>query len=203
MKLNYVIIFAVLFIINSIPIFAQDLNPGDVVRLTFYNLEDQISGDYFVQQNGNIQFPFIGIVQTRNRKFNDIKQEIETKYDSLYKSPELKILPLYKINIFGEVKNPGFYYATGIEKFSDIWAWAGGETENADLSDIYLIRDNERIELDGEEIIQEGNRLIDTGLKSGDQIYVTRSWWVDARNTTFIFSGIAVLVTIISLVLRK
>ncbi len=202
MKLKLVVILAVLFI-NNIFIFGQDLNPGDGIRITFYNLEDQISGDYFVQQNGNIQFPFIGIIQTRNRKFDDIKQEIETKYDSLYKNPELKILPLYKINIFGEVKSPGFYYATGIEKFSDILALAGGETENADLSDVYLIRDNERIELDGEEIIQEGNRLIDTGLKSGDQIYVTRSWWVDARNTTFIFSGIALLVTIISLILRK
>ncbi len=202
MKLKLVVIFTVL-IINNIFMFGQDLNPGDGVRLTFYNLEDQISGDYFVQQNGNIQFPFIGIILTRNRKFDEIKHEIEIKYDSLYKDPELKILPLYKINIFGEVKNPGFYYATGIEKFSDILALAGGETENADLSDIYLIRDNERIELDGEEIIKEGNRLIDTGLKSGDQIYVTKSWWVDARNTAFIFSGIAVLVTIISLILKK
>ncbi len=197
-----IFILSVLFIYSA-SILAQDLNPGDGVRLTFYNLEDQISGDYFVQQNGNIQFPFIGVIGTRNRKFEEIKKEIEEKYDKLYKDPELKILPLYKINIFGEVRNPGFYYATGIEKFSDILALAGGETENADLSDIYLIRDNERIELDGEEIIQEGNRLIDTGLKSGDQIYVTRSWWVDARNTTFIFSGIAVIITIVSLLVKK
>ncbi len=202
MKLKSIVIFIILFI-SSIPLLAQDLNPGDGVRLTFYNLEDQISGDYFVQQNGNIQFPFIGTLQSRNRKFDDIKREIETRYDSLYKDPELKILPLYRINIFGEVRNPGFYYATGIEKFSDILALAGGQTENADLGDIYLIRDNEKIELDGEEIIQEGNRLIDTGLKSGDQIYVTKSWWVDARNTAFIFSGIAVLVTIISLIIKK
>ena len=202
MKLKSLVIFIILFI-SSIPLLAQDLNPGDGVRLTFYNLEDQISGDYFVQQNGNIQFPFIGTLQSRNRKFDDIKREIETRYDSLYKDPELKILPLYRINIFGEVRNPGFYYATGIEKFSDILALAGGQTENADLGDIYLIRDNEKIELDGEEIIQEGNRLIDTGLKSGDQIYVTKSWWVDARNTAFIFSGIAVLVTIISLIIKK
>ncbi len=202
MKLILMVVLAVIFI-SCISIFAQDLNPGDGIRLTFYNLEDQISGDYFVQQNGNIQFPFIGIVQSRNRKFDDIKQEIEVKYDSLYKDPELKILPLYRINIFGEVKNPGFYYATGIERFSDILALAGGETENADLNEIYLIRNNEQIEIDGEEIIKEGNRLTDTGLESGDQIYLTRSWWVSARNTTFIFSGIAVLVTIIALVLKK
>jgi polysaccharide export outer membrane protein len=202
MQFKWVFFLTVLFI-NSTSLFAQDLNPGDGIRLTFYNLEDQISGDYFIQQNGNIQFPFIGVIQTRNRKFNDVKQEIVDKYDKLYKNPELKILPLYRINIFGEVKNPGFYYATGIERFSDLLALAGGETENADLSDIYLIRNNEQVELDGEEIMKEGNRLTDTGLQSGDQIYVTRSWWVDARNYAFIFSGVAVLITIISLVMKK
>jgi protein involved in polysaccharide export with SLBB domain len=181
---------------------AQELNPGDGIRLIFYNITEQISGDYYIQQDKNLQLPYLGLVSTENKNFVQIRDEVKTKYAELYRDPELTIQPLYRINILGEVRQPGFYYVTDVEKLSGIIALAGGETADADLEDMYIIRDDEELEIDGEQIIKEGGTAKDFGLKSGDRIFVPRQWWVGARNTAVIVSGLAVIVTIISLFVR-
>lgn len=179
-------------------LYSQELNPGDGVRITFYNISDEISGDYFAQQDGNIQLPYIGLIAVVNRNFRDINTEIIAKYDSLYRNPELTVQPLFKINITGEVRTPGVYYVTGIEKMMDVIALAGGETSDADIDNIYIMRENEEITVDAEQIIKDGNKISDIGLKSGDRIFVPRQWWVSARNAGIIISGAALVVTIIS-----
>lgn len=181
---------------------AQELNPGDGVRILFYNIPEKISGDYFIQQDGRIQLPYIGLIETRQRDFKDIQSEISLKYDSLYRDPELTIQPLLKINILGEVRTPGFYYLTGIEKLSGLIALAGGETSDADIENLYIIRNEKELEIDAEELIADGGTVRDIGLKSGDRIFVPREWWVGARNVAVIISGVAVLVTIVSLFVR-
>ncbi len=196
-----ILLFVVLY---SFPlsIFSQRLNPGDGVRISFFNITDQITGDYFVQEDGFLQLPYIGDIQTSSREFSVVRTLIHQKYDSLYKSPELNIQPLYKIYIFGEVRKPGYYYFTGVEKLSDLIAIAGGETSDADLDDIKLIRNNQNMEVDANSLIKKGSGLSDIGLLSSDQIFVPRKWWVSFRNTTFIVSGIAVLATVVGLFVR-
>lgn len=181
---------------------AQNLNPGDGVRVTFLNITDQISGDYFIQQDGNIQLPFIGLVKTTGIDYKEIKKTIFTKYSELYKEPALTIQPLLKINILGEVRTPGYYYVTDIEKMSGILALAGGVTGAAATDEIYIIRDGQEIELSKSEVIERGNTAADIGLKSGDRIFISRSFWADAGQYGLILSGIAVLATLLSIVLR-
>jgi polysaccharide export outer membrane protein len=199
-KVFIIIIFLANFSLESLS--AQELNPGDGVKVTFFNITDPISGDYFVQQDGNIQLPYIGLILVIGREFIAIEKDIFTKYDSLYKNPELTIQPLYKISIMGEVRRPGIYYATGVEKLVDLMALAGGETSDADLDDIYIIRQDQEIKVDAQNIVEQGADLGDIGLKSGDRIYIPRRWWVSARNTGIIISGAAVIVTLISLFMR-
>ena len=97
----------------------------------------------------------------------------------MYKDPHLSVNALFRINILGEVTNPGFYYVSDSEKFTAILAFAGGTTEDADLGNIKLIRNFESIGLDVETIIQEGSKASDFGLQSGDQVFVPRRWWAD------------------------
>jgi polysaccharide export outer membrane protein len=181
--------------------YAQELNPGDGVRITFLDIKDEISGDYFIQSNGFIQLPFIGIINTTNRDFKDFKAQIEFRYDSLYRDPVLTVNALFRINVLGEVTNPGFYFITEMEKFTAILALAGGTTGNADLESIYLIRNNQEINLDVNTILAEGSVVTDFGLQTGDQIYVPRTWWADARGFTIILSALALVVTIIAIIL--
>lgn len=201
MKKSYLFIY-LLTIFTSFN-FAQKLSPGDGVRIIFLNITDQISGDYYIQQDGNLQLPFIGLVKTTNVDFKVLKQTIFNMYSELYKDPTLTIQPLLRINILGEVRTPGYYYVTDVEKMTGILALAGGVTGAAATDDIYIIRDGKEIRLSKSEVIEKGNTAADLGLQSGDRIFIPRSFWADAGQYGLILSGIAVIATLISLLLRK
>ncbi len=195
-------ILIIFFAISNYFTEAQQLNPGDGVRITFLNITDQITGDYFIQQDGNLQLPFIGLVKTTNIDYKEIKNTIFKKYSDLYKDPALTIQPLLRINILGEVRTPGYYYVTDIEKMSGILALAGGVTGAAATDDIIIIRGGQEIELSKSEVIEKGNTAADLGLQSGDRIFIPRSFWADAGQYGLILSGIAVIATLLSLLLR-
>lgn len=191
-------LFTTFFIFMSLILYAQidEVNPGDGIRISFLDVQDVITGDYYIQPNGLLNLPVIGIINTTNKDFNEIKSIIEARYDSLYKDPHLSVNALYRINILGEVENPGFYFVSDSEKFTAILAFAGGTTEDADLGNIKLIRNFEALELDVETIVQEGGTVTDFGLQSGDQIFVPRSWWSDNYGwVTILVSVTALLVT--------
>jgi len=195
-----------LFIFLAISVYspfllAQKLNPGDGVRITFLNITDEITGDYNIQQDGNIQLPFIGLVQTNNIDYKEIKQIIYKKYSELYKDPALTIQPLFKINILGEVRTPGYYYVTDIETLTGMLALAGGVTGSASSGEFYIIRNDEEINLDVDELIERNKTASDIGLQSGDRIFVPRSFWADASQYGIILSGLAVLTTLLVVVL--
>jgi len=199
------IIFIISFIITGlISLEAQILEPGDGVRISFYNITDEdISGDYYIQQNGILQLPYIGLLNIKERNFNLVQSEIETKYDSLYTGVELIVLPLFRISVLGEVRTPGVYYVTGVEKLLDVIALAGGETADSDMSEIYVERKNQEFIFDAEELIegQSEQEQKDFYLKSGDRVYVSRRWGT-ARSTALIISAAGLLVAIAALVTR-
>ena len=199
---NIIIVFTIfLSILNCNNSLAQELNPGDGIRVTFLDITDEISGDYFIQPDGVFHLPFIGIIDANARDFKDIKVEIINSYNSLYKNPKMTIHALFRINVLGEVNNPGFYYVTDVEKFTTILALAGGTTGSADLEAISIIRDHKELELDVNTIITEGDSATDFGLRSGDQIFIPRTWWAD-RGITILISGIALVVTIIAVIIK-
>ncbi len=178
------------------------LVPGDGIRIFLYNIAETVSGDYFIESDSTIRLPFLSKIYVGSRDFEDIKKEIYTEYDKIYKNPELAVLPLFKVNILGEVRTPGAYYVTGVEKLSDLIAKAGGTTADADLDDIYVLRNDKEFIVDGEDIILDGDKSNDITMQSGDRVYVSRQWWVSARNTSFLISAVAVVISIIGLFLR-
>ena len=109
MKNSLLILFTTLSIFLSLSLYAQELNLGDGVRISFLDIDDVITGDYYIQPNGLLHLPFIGVIKTSNLDFKEIKSKIEFRYDSLYKNPQLTVNALFRINVLGEVRNPGFY----------------------------------------------------------------------------------------------
>lgn len=203
MKKLSVIFFITFSIFVSLNSYAQKINPGDGIRISFLDIKDITTGDYYIQPNGLINLPLIGIIDTKNKDFEEIRAEIISRYSSLYKNPQLSVNALYKINILGEVKNPGFYYVSNDEKFTALLAYAGGATEAADLNDIKLIRNFKQINIDVETIIQEGSTMSDIELQSGDQVFVPRTWWADnAVWVTIAISAAALIATTYAIFFR-
>jgi len=196
------IVFSVLILLTPQLTSAQKLIPGDGVRLTFYNVGEIITGDYFVQQDGILQLPYAGILQATDKDYKVLKSVILVKYDSLFRDVELIISPLYRIKVLGEVGAPGVYYATGVEKLLDMIAIAGGETQDSDMGEILLVRKEERIIFDAEEIMDGDNEILDFFVRSGDIIFVTRRWWVAGQNAAFLITAAAFLVTTFAVVTR-
>ena len=186
----------ILFITINCKNYSQTLQPGDGLKLIFFNITDSISGDYYIQDDGTISLPYLGKIVAAGVNTDSLKTEIYDKYSSLYKNPELTILPLIRVNIFGEVKTPGFYYVTGTDKLSDLIAKAGGTTTDADLSDIVITRNGKEIQINGNKIIESGSKLDDIGLQSGDQIDVTRKWF-SGTTSTIIISAIGIVASLI------
>lgn len=199
-KLHFVFVFICTF---SPYIFSQVLSPGDGVRITFLNIQDEITGDYYIQQDGNLQLPFIGIVKTTNINYKEVNKIIFSKYSELYKDPALTIQPLFRINIQGEVRTPGYYFVTDIETITGILALAGGVTGSAATDDVYIIREGEEIQLSKSDLIEKGNTAADIGLQSGDRIFIPRSFWADAGQYGIILSGLALLTTVLIVVIGK
>lgn len=181
---------------------SEQFTLGDGVRVTLYNISDQVSGDYYVQTDGNIQLPFIGLINTVDKDFKSIQTEIVAKYETLYKNPEITVQPLYKIRILGEIQKPGIYYVTGVEKLSDVIALAGGGTEDANLNKIYFIQDDKKVNINAKEMLEKGKKISDIGLKSGDQVYVPRRW-LSLRKASVILTAVAVSATIVNIVIRS
>ena len=187
----------VLFISFSIASKAQTLKPGDGLRLIFYNISDSISGDYYILEDGSVSLPYLGKIRATNRNIDSLKQEILNKYSNLYRNPELTVLPLIRVNIFGEVRNPGYYYVTGTDKLADLIAKAGGTTPEANIGNITITRDGKELDVDGEKIMENGDKLEDMGLQSGDQIYVARKWFSGSTQAILIAS-LSVLTAIVT-----
>ena len=200
MKNILIFLTLVITLSTSLESQAQKLSAGDGVRISFLDIKDIITGDYFIEPTGLLQLPFIGIINTTDKDIKEIISEIEFRYDSLYKNPQLTVYALFRINVLGEVNNPGFYYVSEVEKFTAILALAGGTTGNADLESIRLLRNFEEIQLDVETIIKEGSSATDFGLQSGDQIFVPRTWWADAKGLTILISAASLVVVIIALI---
>lgn len=182
---------------------AQSLQLGDGVRITFYNIEEPISGDYYVMQDWMIQLPYLGLVPVRNKAFDSLRTSIIDSYGTIYREPELTVQPLFRINVLGEINTPGIYYVTGFEKLTDLLAQAGGETEQADLDKIFLIRNGEQIDINAKKILKQGQILQDFGLESGDQIYVSRVGLVSFRNASLLISGLGVAATIAAIFITR
>ena len=190
---------SVMLLLANISLLGQQLKPGDGIRITFFNIEDSVKGNYYVQDNGMIHLPYLGLVNTREVNFSELRSNIISDYSEIYRNPEINIQPLLRINIFGEVQNPGVYYLTGFETLTDLITIAGGETSDSNIENISIIRNESKLNVDLNLFLNGKNILSNIGIESGDKIYVPRRWWVGARDASIVVSGVAVLVALAGL----
>lgn len=121
------------------------LGAGDKVRVTVYGEED-LSGEFQVDGTGYLRLPLIGQVAAGGRTAYQLEGDVENALENGYlKSPRVSIevtayRPFY---IIGQVNRPGQYPYTSNMTALDAVGIAGGFTDHAVESTLYVRHEGE------------------------------------------------------------
>ncbi len=172
------------------------LQPGDLVRLRIWR-EPDLSGDYRVDENGQAVFPKIGPLPISRLSTDSLKSLLMSSYALFLRNPSVEVTFLRRINVLGEVKNPGLYDADPTMTVADVVAMAGGVTPDGNSKKFELLRQGQG----GSTRISSQSRLADSPLRSGDQLRVPQRSWL-SRNGTVVAAGITAAAIIATAAIR-
>ena len=128
---------------------AHHLSPGDKLKISVFN-EPDLTGDYAIDENGNIAFPLVGELKAAGLGVDDFKANlVERLQGGFVRNPRVNIdvLNYRPINIIGEVKNAGQYpYRPGMTA-QDVAAIAGGYTYRANENTLHVTRGTNKTQI--------------------------------------------------------
>lgn len=158
----------------SVPLWAENsettgndtsyhLGSGDKLKITVFNQED-MNGEYTVDGAGNVSLPLIGTIAAKDMTLNEFENKLKGKLSPDYLlNPKIaiQVLNYRPFYILGEVKKPDSYpYVSGMTYLTAI-AIAGGFTNRAKESFVYVIHgsnpEQKEIETKLEESVQPGD----------------------------------------------
>ncbi|MEO8453197.1 MAG: polysaccharide biosynthesis/export family protein [Gemmatimonadota bacterium] len=172
------------------------LQPGDMVRLKIWR-EPDLSGDYRVDENGTAVFPKIGALPVGRLSTDSLKSLLVMGYAQFLQNPTVEVTFLRRINVLGQVKNPGLYHVDPTMTVADVVAMAGGVISDGNPNKIELLRDGQRLPAQ----IYMQSRVADSPLRSGDQLRIPQKSWL-SRNTAVVAAGITAAALVVTAVLR-
>jgi protein involved in polysaccharide export with SLBB domain len=121
------------------------LQPGDKIRVVVFG-EDKLSGEYELDQAGQISVPLSGTIKAQGLTQAQLEQALAQKFRSEYlRNPKVTvtIATLAPYYMMGEVKTPGqFTYRSGLNVLTAM-AIAGGPTYRANRSTVQIQRRGE------------------------------------------------------------
>jgi polysaccharide export outer membrane protein len=160
------------------------LGPGDKIKLTVFG-ETDLSGDFTIDGTGNLALPLVGQVRAAGYNGPQLEQAIGSAFAQGYlKSPRVSVevatyRPFY---IIGAVNRPGEYpYVNHMNAMNAI-ALAGGFTNSAVESTIFVRREGSN-----EEVSVPVDRT--TQIYPGDVIKVHNTIFYDAMSWLSPLSG--------------
>ncbi len=168
------------------------LQPGDMVRLEVGG-EPHLNGDYRVVEGGVALLPLIGLVEVAGRRFAEVRSEIREGLGRELLDPEVVVVPVLRIAVLGEVRQPGLLPVDPTMSMADVIASAGGLTPTADEGKVMLVRDGVATPLAFGEPSTAGRPLL-----SGDQIVVGRRSWLRENLNVVLTTGGSVLAAIVT-----
>jgi polysaccharide export outer membrane protein len=131
------------------------LGSGDRIHIGVFGQSD-LNGDYVVDGGGSVQLPLIGSVRAAGLTVAEFQKQLISKYSDGYlvnPNVEVDVVNYRPFYIIGEIKAPGQYpYVNGMSILNAV-ALAGGFTDRADKSEVYIRRNGsaKEIEFPGDE----------------------------------------------------
>lgn len=173
-------------LLAAAPAAAQDaagtVRPGDVVRLRIWQ-EPDLSGDFTVHENGGVVLPKLGPVDAAGLTDNALRERVVAGFGQYLQHQSIDVVVLRRIQVLGAVRNPGLYPVDGTMSIADVLAVAGGTAGDGRPDRVQLLRDGRRVDVR----LSGTQRVADTPIRSGDQLFVPQRGWAD-RNTGTVVS---------------
>ena len=174
------------------------LRAGDAVRLEVRD-EPNLAGEFRVDDAGRVLLPLVGIVAIAGRDFAEVRHEVEARYAQELHNREIRLTPLVRIAVLGEVRTPGLYPVDPTMTLGDVIALAGGLGPEANRDRIELVR--------GGAVVVVAKQLDPTSLgrrlESGDQVMVARRSWVKSNSGSLIGAAGSLVVAVITTLLLR
>lgn len=185
------------------------LGPGDAIRLEVFpergvlpveGIErSQQRLDYDVDSSGRVLLPVAGVVQVAGRDFEEVRAEVERAFATEFSGALIRLIPLLRISVLGEVRTPGLFPVDPTMSVSDVIAAAGGLTDLANQNDIRVIRGDRTASVSSSDNVVE----LREALLSGDRIVVGRRSWASQNTPWLIGAGASVLASVLTAILVR
>lgn len=166
-------------------------------------IQNRVVDGYLVGENGNINLPIIGSVDTTGKTTQSLALEIQEALSPYIKNPSVNIRLLnFRVSVLGEVNKPGTY--TVMEERISIpqaLGLAGDLTINGNRNTVILIRDQEGKKINHTINLTKSDFLKSDFyfLKQNDIIYVRPN---NARvKSSGIVGSVATATSVLSLIL--
>lgn len=139
----------------------------------------QWTAQYTIDQDGNLNLPYINQVRAGGLPPHEVQALIESKLrgEKIYTQPTISIIQNQSrfVNIGGQVRSPGrIPYTSDLTLLSAINA-AGGVNDFADQKKVQLVQGNKVTIFDLRELRK--NPKLDIPIYPGDKIEVPKSWY--------------------------
>lgn len=183
------------------------LRPGDAVRLEAYaeraspppEPQRRPIGEYAIDERGQVLLPVAGLIQVVGRPFSEVRAEVERAFAAEFVDAAVRVTPLLRIAVLGEVRQPGLFPVDPTMSLADVIALAGGLTMSANRGDVRLVREEETLM-----VTDQGSVAgVDVPIESGDRIVVGRRSWAAENLPLLIGTASSVLVSLVTVLILR
>ena len=171
------------------PVETNSLLPGDVISVQIWREED-LSGQFQVDQDGKVILPLLGEKIVTGVSPEALRDQLTEEYGEYLVNTSVNVVLLRRINVLGEVRNPGVYVVDATESIAGLIARAQGISPDGNANDIQLQRNGVTTRTD----LSGSLSITAAGIRSGDQIVVGKRSWI-SRN----FPSVVGIASIIAL----
>jgi polysaccharide biosynthesis/export protein len=153
------------------------LQVGDRLIVNVWN-QQPLSGEVLVRPDGNITMPLVGDVFVHNLTPPQAAAEIAKRLNGMVVDPNVAVALTSNrnstVSVVGEVQTAGSFDLRPGEGVLEILARAGGLSEFADRSRVFVVRKNEnlRVRLNYDKLAHADGAAVKFMLQDGDVVVV-------------------------------
>lgn len=150
---------------------------GDQLSISVWK-NPELSTTLIVRPDGKISFPLVDDIEAAGRTAKELKKDLASGLGKFIGNPDVAVIVVQIRNIelyvLGEIARPGRYEFRESVSLLHLLALAGGTTERADLNNAFVLRANEKLDVDFKALLESGKMSENIAVEDYDLVYVPR-----------------------------